>query len=380
MPTVPVLSRPRFFVAVVAALGVIVAASAVTATVATPGRVLALPGASESTVVAVEPTRVLDTRFNVGLTGAFQHGVSRKLTVTGSIATYFEPTDTREDKIVVPVGATGVVLNVTAVGPTGGGFVSVRPGDATGFPSTSNINIVPGQTVPNAVTVAVPTAGTGVGQIDITYGSTAGNTVNIIVDIVGYTTNTGLIDLTNRVIALETSVKGDPGPQGEPGAQGEAGPQGDAGPKGDSGFIGDIKITNGIGPTLAPTVSPPQAITIGSAEVSVVRGSADGTAHMQIIGPLAFGAATYKLASIEYCMVPGGPGSPGSVNNFTVEIQGLVAATSVEDSTARTTADCFVLDTSSLAAASAYDARWTVGGDAGALVSFRSVTSTWTPA
>lgn len=61
----------------------------------------------------VEPTRVLDTRFNVGLTGAFQHGVSRKLTVTGSIATYFEPTDTREDKIVVPVGATGVVLNVT---------------------------------------------------------------------------------------------------------------------------------------------------------------------------------------------------------------------------------------------------------------------------
>ncbi len=181
-------------------------ATAVTLMFANAWRVDALPGASESTVVAVEPTRVLDTRFNVGLTGAFQHGVSRKLTVTGSIATYFEPTDTREDKIVVPVGATGVVLNATAVGPTGGGFVSVRPGDATGFPSTSNINIVPGQTVPNAVTVAVPTAGTGVGQIDITYGSTAGNTVNIIVDIVGYTANTGLIDLTNRVIAAEAKI------------------------------------------------------------------------------------------------------------------------------------------------------------------------------
>ena len=42
---------------------------------------------------------------------------SQKLQVTGT---------------AVPAGATGVLLNVTVVGPSAAGFLSVRPGDATG--------------------------------------------------------------------------------------------------------------------------------------------------------------------------------------------------------------------------------------------------------
>jgi hypothetical protein len=56
--------RSRRLFAGVAVVGALVAAGVVTASVASPGRVLALPGATESTVVTVEPTRVLDTRYS----------------------------------------------------------------------------------------------------------------------------------------------------------------------------------------------------------------------------------------------------------------------------------------------------------------------------
>ena len=158
-------------------------------------------------MVTVEPTRVLDTRYNIGLNGPFTAGTPRKLTVTGTITTYFEPTQTTTQQQVVPTGATGVLLNVTGVAPTAAGWIAVRPGNATGSASTSNLNMVPGQVVPNAVTVAVPTTGTNAGQIDIMYGPTSSGTVNIVIDIVGYTTNTGLIDLVNRVTTLENSAE-----------------------------------------------------------------------------------------------------------------------------------------------------------------------------
>ncbi len=124
--------------------------------------------------------------------------------VTGTIGTWIEANQQEISRVVVPAGATGVLLNVTAVLPTGAGFISVRPGDATGAPSTSNLNVAPGDIVPNQVTVAIPTSGVNNGEIDITYGSAPNNTVDIVVDVVGYTTNTGLIDLVNRVEQLET--------------------------------------------------------------------------------------------------------------------------------------------------------------------------------
>ncbi len=115
----------------------------------------AAPGASESTIVTVTPERIMDTRdpVNVGLAGPFVSPVSQKLQVTGSVAT------TTGTKTVVPAGATGVLLNVTAVGPSAAGFISIRPGDATGAPATSSLNVTAGQNLPNAVQVALPTVG-----------------------------------------------------------------------------------------------------------------------------------------------------------------------------------------------------------------------------
>ena len=80
----------------------------------TPWQAEALPGAAESTVVSVTPARILDTRdpTNLGLPGPFTSPVGQKLQVTGSV-----PTATGV-QVVVPTGATGVLMNVTSVGST----------------------------------------------------------------------------------------------------------------------------------------------------------------------------------------------------------------------------------------------------------------------
>ena len=145
----------------------------------------AAPGPAESTIVLVTPERILDTRNgnDIGLPGPFVSPVGQKLQVTGSI-----PTATGT-KVVVP---TGVLLNVTAVGATANGFISIRPGDATGTPSTSSLNVTAGITVPNSVQASMPTAGANAGKIDISWDAlgTAGPTTDILIDVVGYLTPT----------------------------------------------------------------------------------------------------------------------------------------------------------------------------------------------
>ncbi|MFK7916722.1 MAG: hypothetical protein AB8G14_01480 [Ilumatobacter sp.] len=170
-------------------------------------RVDAATVAQESIVVPVNPpVRVLDTRDSneVGLAGPFTSPDGQKLTVTGSIPTSTGP------QTVVPDGATGVLLNVTAVRPTNNGFISVRPGDATGSPETSNLNVTAGTNVPNAVTVGLPVTGANAGQIDITYvsGDAVGPTTEVLIDVVGYLTESnGLSAVEARVDTLEAAPR-----------------------------------------------------------------------------------------------------------------------------------------------------------------------------
>jgi hypothetical protein len=126
-----------------------------------------------SSVVTIDPVRILDTRNDVGLPGPFVSQVSQKLRVTGA---------------GVPAGATGVLMNVTVVSPSAAGFPSVRPGDASGVPTTSSLNFGANQTLANAVQVALPTSGANAGQIDITYDAygARGPSTEVLVDVVGY--------------------------------------------------------------------------------------------------------------------------------------------------------------------------------------------------
>jgi hypothetical protein len=159
----------------------------------------AAPGPDESTFVPVAPVRVLDTRdpLNVGLAGPLVSAVSQDLQVTGNIPT------TSGTQLVVPPLATAVALSVTVVSPTASGFISIRPADAVGAPATSSLNFLSGETVPNAVEVQLPITGTAAGMIEITYDAygTPGPTADVLIDVVGYNTSSGLQELVANVAA-----------------------------------------------------------------------------------------------------------------------------------------------------------------------------------
>jgi hypothetical protein len=148
-----------------------------------------------SSVVTITPVRKLDTRTGLGLSGPFQSMVPRKLTITGG---------------PVPIGATGVLLNVTVVAPSARGFLSVRPGNATGMPSTSSLNFEAGDVLPNSVQVSLPTSGPNRGQIDITYDAygVPGHTTHVLADIVGYLAPAGGGSVGVKTVLLETGAIG----------------------------------------------------------------------------------------------------------------------------------------------------------------------------
>lgn len=191
--------RPRLWRSRWAAIG-----AAVAVTFGAGGLFAASAASPESSVVALEPVRILDTRdpVNIGLVGPFVSPVSQDLKVTGSVPT------TTGSKTVVPAGATGVFLNVTPVGSTAAGFISVRPANAAGLPSTSNVNFTTGAINPNAVLVELPVGGADDGKIEITFDAfgAAGPTSDVLVDVVGYTTDARLKALDARLTALEAKV------------------------------------------------------------------------------------------------------------------------------------------------------------------------------
>jgi hypothetical protein len=172
--------RPRLWRSRWAAIG-----AAVAVTLGGGGLFVANAASSApSSVVTIDPVRILDTRTDVGLDGPFVSGESQKLQVTGPVPTTTgTPPGTQTP---VPLGATGVLLNVTVVRPSTDGFLSVRPGDATGSPETSSLNFTAGTNVPNSVQVGLPTAGANAGQIDIVAGGQAEPTTEVLIDVVGY--------------------------------------------------------------------------------------------------------------------------------------------------------------------------------------------------
>ena len=183
----------------------------------------ASPGPTGSVFVDVVPTRIVDTRVGLGIAEPLTSGTPASIPVTGSIAT--------ADGILalVPEGATGVVMNVTAVFPTAAGFVSVRPGDPANSPTTSNLNVEAGAVTPNSVTVSVPTTGAHAGRIQFWYeaGTPVADT-DLLGDVVGY------------YAPIELSLAGEPvpGPEGPSGPEGPPGPRGERGPTGEPGDTG----------------------------------------------------------------------------------------------------------------------------------------------
>ena len=112
------------------------------------------------------PARVLDTRFGNGApTAPLRTGTSMSLQVTGRGG-------------VPAAGVTAVILNVIAVDPVAGGYLTVWPAGAP-LPLASNLNFATGQTVPNLVVAKV---GAG-GKVSIYNG---GGTAHLVADVAGW--------------------------------------------------------------------------------------------------------------------------------------------------------------------------------------------------
>ncbi|MBV9042725.1 MAG: S8 family serine peptidase [Acidimicrobiia bacterium] len=121
--------------------------------------------AARSKFNPLPPTRILDTRNNGGPLGASQ---TRQVQVTGGS---------------VPSNASAVIMNVTAVEPTAGSYLTVFPSGAN-QPLASNLNFSPGQIIPNLVVVRVGSGG------NVSLYNAVGN-VNVILDLVGWYGDTG---------------------------------------------------------------------------------------------------------------------------------------------------------------------------------------------
>ena len=227
-----------------------------------------------SSFVPVTPVRVVDTRSDLGLVSLVD-GVEQRVTIVGSL---------------VPLGATAVSLTVTAVDAGAAGFVTVRPGDATGVPSTSNLNVERGGTIASSVVVKLPTVGDHTGTIKVLFdamGETTAST-DVLIDVIGY------YELSSTGAARENSEQGESGPQGEPGpvgppgldgSQGEPGPVGPPGSQGEPGPVGPPGSQGEPGPVGPP--GPPGSqgqpgvdATVAITQLSVCDGiDADATAN-----------------------------------------------------------------------------------------------------
>ena len=144
------------------------------------------------------PTRILDTRTFTGITnGAVRRGDGR-LPLDPSPVNRIAETKNHDLKVTgvagIPAyGVSAVLLNITAVQPPGGDWVSVFPRPpsigiydnqgtyATDPPAnTSNLNLTKGETVPNLVLAPVGAGGT----IRIWNASVSG--MHIIADVAGW--------------------------------------------------------------------------------------------------------------------------------------------------------------------------------------------------
>jgi L,D-transpeptidase catalytic domain/Putative peptidoglycan binding domain len=114
---------------------------------------------------SVVPVRVVDTRSGLG-GPTFQAAESRDIDLSSA---------------GVPAGATAVVANVTATNAAAATYITAWPsGEA--MPTASNLNVVPGQTVPNMVTVGLGANGY------ISLFNYAGTT-DLVVDVAGWYTS-----------------------------------------------------------------------------------------------------------------------------------------------------------------------------------------------
>ena len=125
-----------------------------------------------ATFATLTPVRVMDTRAGAGHIGplnAFSAGITQTLPVAGTNG--------------IPSTAVGITANLTVVGQTRAGYLSVTPDDPPGTPTSSTLNFPLADTRANGLTAALNVDG----DLSITYVTSSGTgTTHAILDVTGY--------------------------------------------------------------------------------------------------------------------------------------------------------------------------------------------------
>jgi hypothetical protein len=138
----------------------------------TAGLFLSLPAHADGPFqyYTVSPCRVVDTRSADG--PALQDGAIREFPIQGSCG--------------VPVGAKAVVLNVTAVSPTGAGHLRLFP-SGIAMPTVSTVNFVAGDTaIANGAIVPLANQSLEPDDLSVFARVVGPGTVHLLLDVNGY--------------------------------------------------------------------------------------------------------------------------------------------------------------------------------------------------
>ena len=151
---------------------------------------LALSGAAQAggpyVIHTVSPCRVADTRKtgtgSIPFSGQLLSGQTIHFHVTGNlIAGQGGATDCG-----VPIGATGAFLNLTAVRPTGTGYLTLYPYGETP-PTASTLNFQAGRiATANGVLAPLCDPAEGGCAYDLTLTNGPGASVHLVIDVSGY--------------------------------------------------------------------------------------------------------------------------------------------------------------------------------------------------
>lgn len=230
------------------------AVGATVAVLAGAGGVLTTWAASSGATafVPIAPCRLLDTRAGLS-------NVGPRSTPIRADETFTTPARGANGRCDIPAGATGLSMNIVAIGPTAGSFLTVFPG-GTDRPTASSLNWQAGQApTPNGVTAKLGDDGS------IAFYNLQG-TVDIAVDVVGF---------------YEPTAGGAAGPTGP---AGPAGPQGPAGPAGPAGAAG---VNATLGSNTVLVAKSGGDFTSLSAALAAITGTADAP-YLVRVGPGIF--------------------------------------------------------------------------------------------
>lgn len=122
-----------------------------------------VPGDEAATYDTIAPTRILDSRPGQPL----RSGTPRALAVAGTHG--------------IPSGAVAITANLTVVGQTSGGYLSVTPTPQSS-PTTSTLNAPGGDVRANGLTARL----SGTGSVSIVWKGASGSTADVIIDVTGY--------------------------------------------------------------------------------------------------------------------------------------------------------------------------------------------------